>query len=109
MCYGIGVRDGWEPLLRKLCEDIMALPDLSPEVRFDQIKEKLGRLTVYTNNTDKRANELCVAALKASQSVCEICGTTYDVGLTDTAWKKTLCVDCHFSGRRYRRSWEEDD
>ena len=41
MSWGLEIGTGWEPLLRKLCEDIMAT-NPHENFRAEQVKEKFG-------------------------------------------------------------------
>lgn len=110
MSFGIGCGDGWEPLLRQLCEDIMSIPDLDPEIAFAQIKEKFAGLTVYPNQAgrkDERVRNLCQTVWTKSKLYCEVCGSQENVQECGPGWIKTLCEECFKTGRRY--AWREDE
>jgi hypothetical protein len=94
MCYGISCGDGWYNILLKLCKDIMALEDLDSTIQFQQIKEKFGRLVVYTSGTDRRVHTLTATAYLESASTCERCGDTKTAEPRSGGWIKTLCDKC---------------
>jgi hypothetical protein len=95
MAWGCAVGDGWEPLLRRLCEAAR----LEPGVRFAQVKEKFGALRVYWRQGDGFGGgsealwELSNAVEAESLKVCEACGTREGVE-TRGGWIKTLCGAC---------------
>jgi hypothetical protein len=92
------VGPGWQPLIEALHRDLSAV---APGYEIMQIKEKFGGLRYYivliNNVTDaqrRAAYELVDTAERASQTICEECGTTE--GVTNSAaygWYRTLCVD----------------
>ena len=92
MAFGLEVGDGWEPLLRKLCTDIMAN---NPHENFcaAQVKEKFGGLRFYTNGGSEEINKFIDKAEEESYKTCENCGTKENVTSTG-AWIATLCGDC---------------
>lgn len=48
MYWGVDVDDGWEPIIRQMCNSLAYVMDkYDVKVVFDQIKEKFGTLTVY--------------------------------------------------------------
>lgn len=75
MHWGISVNEGWLPLIDKMSEEITAIDS---EIQYEQIKEKFGRLRVYTHGGIKEKFEDVWFVIEKyehqSLSVCEICG-----------------------------------
>lgn len=88
-CY-CGCGDGWYNILLSLCE---TLQRVSPNTKFDQIKEKFGALRVYIDQGNNAAYEAINNAEKLSYKICEYCGNTENV-TTEGKWLKTLCEKC---------------
>lgn len=104
----IGPMIGWIKIMDNLCEKItdILLP-LSEEDRLkfhlDQIKEKMGRLTIYASFDrdsfeakpelrevyNKIMTEIHLAS-NTSEKTCEVCGET-GVLKNKKGWVKTLC------------------
>lgn len=88
---GCGIGDGWEPLLRRLCE----VARLGPGVpRLAQVKEKFGGLRVYWNDATEQLWAASQLAEDESLKTCEACGTVEDVATKGPGWIKTLCPGC---------------
>jgi streptogramin lyase len=88
--------DGWYWLLDKLCECIQLCIDRNrlEQIEFEQVKEKLGRLCIYTNYENKTIDGMIWFADHLSCSICEHCGSN-EGNITQTAGPlKTLCVKC---------------
>ena len=100
MCWGFECGDGWEPLIRRLCEQLEAIRMASGLVSVaDQVKEKYGTLRFYVHfggEADKPWADIawaCAdAAVRRSGSTCEECGK-YGT-LRDTGWIYTRCDAC---------------
>lgn len=93
-----GVGDGWAEIVEELCADICKIDEAKrPNFGFLQIKEKLGELTIYTQNaTDEIKNLLKTTELRAS-TTCEYCGIsdgTVERSAGTKHWVKTLCTKC---------------
>jgi hypothetical protein len=90
MCWGFACGDGWEPIIRKLSEQLtwLAVAQATP-VRVFQVKEKFGTLRFYVDGgTD--AMQACISyAEAASARTCEVCGK-YGT-LRKGGWLQTLC------------------
>lgn len=78
--FELSVGEGWEPLIRRLCEEIEANRG-EASFRVAQIKQKFGGLRVHLDNFYLRGiseNNPVLAALskaeKESYHICEICG-----------------------------------
>ena len=96
MCWGCECGDGWEPLLRRMCEKIKGFG-----VEFTQIKEKYGTLRAYyiiktdakfTNADYQMVENAIDQAEKESETTCEDCGKEGE--LRDGGWMRTLCDAC---------------
>lgn len=88
--------NGWLSLIESFCERVtndIQYNDM-PSVKITQIKEKFGRLCIYHQggNDFSLAYELFASTM--SYYVCEVCGTTHNIGHT-TGWIKTICKDCN--------------
>lgn len=90
MCWGCEVSDGWEPIIRKACE---ALSELKlPHLRFTQVKEKYGTLTIYVNDYQDDVVAILNKAEEESARTCEACGKPGKVA--GRSWLKCLCEEC---------------
>lgn len=87
----VDIGDGWEPLVRRLCE---AARDEPGDPHFAQIKEKFGGLRVYWNNATEKLWVASQLAEDESLKTCEACGTTEGVETKGPGWIKTLCPGC---------------
>lgn len=64
-----------------------------PQVTVDQVKEKFGTLRFYYSGGDETINGMVWLAEHMSYNICEVCGSTKNIGST-TGWIRTLCEDC---------------
>lgn len=96
-CY-----DGWADILIKLGDRIQQLRRsgrLLSNVRAAQVKEKFGRLVIYTSCGDEDPNGveldlvegLVKEAQEASWIVCEHCGQPGSIRRIRNHWLVTLC------------------
>jgi hypothetical protein len=80
-----------------------------PQVTVDQVKEKFGSLRFYYSGGDDTIHGMVWLAEHMSYNICEICGSTKNIGRT-TGWIKTLCEDCatkpNFGGMRWKKNEE---
>jgi hypothetical protein len=91
MAFGCDVGDGWEPLIRRACEQLAALG--IPSITLSQVKEKWGCLVIYTSHDgDDRVYEITRAAEDASETVCEQCGQPGTLKMT--GWYRATCDTC---------------
>lgn len=102
MCFGIGVGDGWYQILYDMCEKLTKVEGFE-KLKFEQIKEKFGMLTVYTNKATHEMYDIISAAERESCKTCEYCGSKEDI-TREGSWIKTLCGSCRKTGR----TWRED-
>lgn len=111
MCWGIDIGDGWYNIMESLCICIDShIKNLelqkkhapaaeSPEdddiadVEFVQVKEKFGRLRVYTTYADDTIDGMITMAAVLSARTCENCGNP---GKIDSyfGWYRCLCPNC---------------
>jgi len=87
--------DGWEPLIRRLAEQIAPL--LPPGAHAVQVKEKFGSLRFYVDGVpwaqDSAIYSAIAEAEEKSGRICETCGAP---GLRRTRgryWIRTLCPE----------------
>ena len=93
MCWGCAHGDGWFNILKDLCEKITCV---GKGIKFTQIKEKFGTLSVYFDSDDTSQysiiSELVQEAGGKSAETCELCGKPGT--LITKGWWKTLCEEC---------------
>jgi hypothetical protein len=92
MAWGLEIQDGWISLIRKLCEDIMAL-NPPEEFKAEQVKSKFGGLRFYFSCATEEINKLISIAEHESYKICEICGSKDNV-TSSGSWVETLCKNC---------------
>jgi len=107
MCWGFEHSDGWYWLLDQLCDSIQSYIDTNnnyrdkdkqiPQVVATQVKEKWGTLNFYYTGGDDMIDGMISLAENMSSYICEICGTTENVGIT-IGWLTNVCKKCHDSG-----------
>jgi hypothetical protein len=94
MSFGFECNDGWEPLIRKLSEQLTFLSAAEGvDVEVTQVKEKFGTLSFYVNG----ATEIMYACISNAEGqsayTCEVCG---QYGKTRArggcGWLKTTCT-----------------
>lgn len=68
---GIDCGEGWDGIIDELFSKIVKT---DPECYLTQIKEKFGRLRVYTGSTSDEVYDLIDAAESMSEITCETCG-----------------------------------
>ena len=93
MAFGFSCSDGWEPLIRALCEKITG-----KGITVHQVKEKFGGLRFYyhSDSTDEDFLQIEAAVHEAeerSYKTCERCGEPGTIDDTK-GWSLTLC-DTH--------------
>ena len=107
MCFGCSHDDGWYGILSSLCFKIKQHErnidgqtkykqktdpeyklDYTP-VKFEQIKEKFGGLSVYYCGGDEYIHGLVSMAEAMSYQICEICGNKGEPN--KEGWIKTTC------------------
>lgn len=101
MRFGIECGIGWYDLIDKLCADIMSIcieENLNVPI-VAQVKEKFGALRFYIDIPDDgqdytKIHYRIVEAERASFNICEICGSTENIGIT-TGWIQVICKKCY--------------
>jgi hypothetical protein len=77
--WGIEIQAGWRGLMERLLERLEAAIEAQPagqrdRFRITQIKEKMGRLTVYLATEGTAEMEAAIQiAFEGSATVCEVC------------------------------------
>lgn len=104
MPFGFSCGDGWLWLIDNLCSSIQwridnpswkdGKPIEVPQVVAVQIKEKFGMLRFYVDGGNDETHTMIRFAESLSYSICEICGSTKNVGHTN-GWIITICEDCY--------------
>lgn len=99
MSYGCTIGKGWEPCIRELCVQLVAL---DAGVEFAQIKEKFGGLRIYYEFTQtstgqeptewqkKEAAKLIEETIRKADESCETCGKPGSLR-TQNRWYYTAC------------------
>ena len=86
------IKDGWIPLIREMCSELMALPPHSIE-KAAQVKSKFGSLRFYPENYSESMQNIIQRYEIKSSYICENCGT----GITEREnvnYFKSQCVIC---------------
>lgn len=96
--FGIECGNGWRklisPIINKISEENTKRND-EDKIIICQIKEKFGGLRFYVVNSTDEIKEMINKAEEESFKLCEICGSTKDVGmLNNNGWIKTICKNC---------------
>lgn len=69
--------EGWLQLFLQCCEDIyepLKKADYVDKFRFTQVKEKYGRMTLYTHGATEEVYDIINKYSFLSQQVCSVCG-----------------------------------
>lgn len=111
LMFGVECEDGWYSIIDNVCKELLrksrierekpktaeeyeeSLETFSSIPKIIQIKEKFGTLRVYLNYETKEQQILLDEAQKLSSKVCEFCGSTKEVKLSSSGWRKTLCPE----------------
>jgi len=104
-CWGFECGDGWEPLIRKLSEEVEAIIVTMPEkerkkFRVKQVKEKFGTLRFYMGIAHDGIRAAIDRAEQESAVTCETCGKPGKI--RSGGWISVLC-DEHEAERRKKR------
>jgi hypothetical protein len=104
-CWGFECGDGWEPLIRKLSQEVEAIIVALPEkerkkFRVKQVKEKFGTLRFYMGVAHDGIHAAIDRAEQESAQTCETCGKPGKV--RSGGWISVLC-DEHEAERRKKR------
>ncbi|MBX9952502.1 MAG: hypothetical protein K2Y39_25235 [Candidatus Obscuribacterales bacterium] len=101
-CWGFECGDGWEPLIRKLSEEIEAIIVAMPQkerkkFRVKQVKEKFGTLRFYMGVAHDGISAVIDRAELQSAVTCEVCGKP------GTNRSLSVLCDEHHAERRKKR------
>jgi hypothetical protein len=104
-CWGFECGDGWEPLIRKLSQEVEAIIVAMPEkerkkFRVKQVKEKFGTLRFYMGVAHDAIRAAIDRAEQESAQTCEDCGKPGKV--RSGGWISVLC-DEHEAERKKKR------
>ncbi len=88
-CIGIGVPEGWVPMVLEMHERVVAV---CPTIQYVQVKAKFAELRVYVNGANPVAQSLIWEAEVDSRTVCEVCGGV-GVPCHRRGWYRALCAD----------------
>lgn len=107
MGFGFECGDGWEPLIRKLSEQLtfLALAENSP-VKAVQVKEKYGTLRFYVDGATEIMDACIEAAERRSGQTCEVCGERGSI--RSGGWIQTLCAQHAYDSKRQISDWEAE-
>lgn len=119
LAWGISCHDGWYWIIDHLCSSLQWMTDnppwnkdgrmVVPQVVATQVKEKFGALRFYVQSASSEQYAKIHFAESLSYHICEICGSTKNVGHTQ-GWITTICEDCKNSNDHYKDSvWKRDD
>lgn len=94
MCWGFQCGDGWEPLIRKLSENLTKLAKWEDaEVVVSTVKEKYGTLSFYVWSGTDIMYDVIHGAENRSGSICEECGA-YGRVRSRGNWLACRCAPC---------------
>lgn len=88
-CIGIGVPEGWVPLVLEMHERVVAV---CPGIQYEQVKQKFAELRVYVRGANPAAQALIWDVEVASRTVCEVCGGAGSP-CHRRGWYRALCVE----------------
>lgn len=110
ICFGFEHGDGWYWLIDTLCNAIQSYIDTNRHLKIHQVvavqvKEKWAGLRFYYNGGNDRIEGMVQFAEHLSYYICEYCGSSEDIGCTQS-WFSTCCRKCYKSNERLReRGW----
>ena len=94
MVFGCECGDGWHGIILSACRRISFHEANAGRsyFRFDQVKEKWGRLCLYYSGGDEFVMGVISMAEAMSAVTCERCGAPGKTN--DSGWLSTLCEGC---------------
>lgn len=122
----ISCGDGWFWLIDQLCSSIQWHIDSTnscierfgnneksywhdqkaiEQVVAIQVKEKMSGLRFYVNGGDDKTSAMISFSESLSYHICEVCGSTKDIGCTD-GWLTTLCKECNEKSEKKSEGFE---
>jgi len=78
------------------------------QVTVDQVKEKIGGLSFYYSGGNDIIHGMVWLAENMSYNICEICGSTKNIGETK-GWTKVICEECSKTSTRLNWKKNEED
>lgn len=98
--FGIEIGYGWYGLTLPIIKEIRLYNEKHPEskISIDQIKEKFGRLEIYTSGSPDYIHKMILKAGYESKHICEICGAR-GRNIKINGWYMTLCEE-HINARQ---------
>ena len=96
--------EGWMELFLQCCEDLkepLVKADYLDKFRFTQVKEKYGRMTLYTYGATEEVLDIIDKYAFLSQQVCSVCGKPASV--------MTYGYVCPYCSEHVRGSMENVD
>lgn len=105
MPFGFECSDGWEPLIRKLSEQLTFLAKVEgTDIEAVQVKEKFGTLSFYTNGGTDIMTACIQRTEHLSSQTCEVCGEYAKT--RGGSWVRTLCAQHAYEDRYPLDDWE---
>lgn len=93
LCIDISVDEGWQKVVKLLCENIQQhMDDHIVRVSVTQIKKKFGRLRVYYISDDPYVAGMIFMAQDIANNSCELCGADGNLVLVGKEIH-TLCAE----------------
>lgn len=97
MSFGFEHGDGWYWLIDTLCDHIQRYINNNGHLHIEQVvavqvKEKFGTLCFYYDGGNEYIRGIVSHAEFLSGRICEMCGSTNDIGTTQ-GWLTTLCYE----------------
>ena len=112
--FGVECHKGWYDLLTPIFDYVKEYnkdKEEDKQIIFLQIKEKWGHLDISVNFGTRELFDLIEKAEEESYNVCEECGSRDDVGMRETGWMTTMCLDClkkKVKERDYPQLWRRN-
>jgi len=124
-CFCVSYPDGWDEVLRGLCEDLMVMKrDVLPDVYIAYVKQKYAQIRLHIRSEafdrligeERSLRRQALMEIEAdaeyrSRHTCELCGAGYDDpqarppiawSVSIGGWERTLCEEHFISECRAR-------
>ena len=93
MSFGFECDVGWYSIIESMLKEISEC-EIPNNFEIVQIKEKLGELRIYTDNSNEYINSIINKAIIKAETTCELCGN-FNAKLCGGNWFRTLCDECN--------------